>query len=261
MKSIAMYIIITYVLLLLFAYFISDLMIFFPPRAQYKDSPEFIRLKTSDGEYIFAYYLPNKNAKYTVLVSHGNAEDLGYLYSFLHEMHAHGFSVLGYDYHGYGLSGGKPTERNTYLDIDAAYDYLTKDLHIAPENIISFGHSVGAAVALDLAVRRPVAAVILQGAFVTAFRVVTNFPLIPFDKYDNLKKIAQLKYPLLMIHGTADAIIPFWHGQKLYEAASVSKQFYAVKNAGHNDIVITAGEEYWDVIANFIQQKIGHKSD
>ena len=259
MKLIAVNIIIAYVLLALFAYFVSDHMIFFPPRSGYKDSHGFIKVMTADGESIFAYYLPNKNAKYTLLVSHGNAEDIGYMIPFFQQMYKHGLSVFAYDYHGYGLSSGKPTEHNTYLDVDAAYDYLTKVLRIAPENIISYGHSVGAAVALDLAVRKPVAAVILQGAFVAAFRVITRIPLLPFDKFDNLKKIGVLKSPLLMIHGTADNVIPYWHGQKLYDAAKVSKQFYSVKNAGHNDIVIASGEEYWNTINDFIQQYLAEK--
>jgi len=259
MKLMIIDIFIAYAALLLFAYFVSDSMIFVPPRASYQDSSEFIKLLTADGKKIFACYLPNKNAKYTILISHGNAEDIGYMLPFLIEMHAHGFSVFAYDYHGYGLSSGKPTEQNTYFDINAAYDYLTKELHIAPENIISYGHSVGAAVALDLAVRKPVAGVILQGAFVTAFRVMTRAPLVPFDKFDNLKKIRLLKCPLLMIHGTVDNVIPFWHGEKLYHVASAPKEFYIVKNAGHNDVVVAAGEEYWQTIANFVRQNITKK--
>jgi abhydrolase domain-containing protein 17 len=84
--------------------------------------------------------------------------------------------------------------------------------------------------------------------------VVTRIPIIPFDKFDNLKKITQLHCPLLIIHGTSDTIIPFWHGEKLYKAATVPKQFYVVKDAGHNDLVMIAGEEYWQTIANFIKQ-------
>ncbi|EKE01333.1 MAG: Phospholipase/carboxylesterase superfamily [uncultured bacterium] len=256
MKALITNIIVVYTMLLLIAYFVSDYMIFLPPRAGYKNTTDFLRLTTSDSETIFALYLPNKNAKYTILVSHGNAEDIGYLLPFLQAMHDHGFAVFAYDYHGYGLSGGKPTERNAYLDINAAYDYLTKNLNIIPENIVVYGHSVGAAVALDLAVREPVAAVIMQGAFITAFRVMTYVPIIPFDKFDNLKKITQLKCPLLMIHGTVDGVIPFWHGRKLYNAAQVPKQFYQVKNAGHNDVLMAAGEEYWQVIGDFIKQEL-----
>lgn len=259
MKLIITNIFIIYIALLFLAYFISDSMIFLPPRAGYQNSPELTKLLTADGTSIFAYYLPNKNAKYTLLVSHGNAEDIGYMLPFLIEMRDHGFAVFAYDYHGYGLSGGKPTETNTYLDIDAAYAYLTQDLHIAPESIIVYGHSIGAAVTLDLAVRQPVAGVILQGAFVTAFRVMTRIPLFPFDKYNNLKKIKLLKSPLLMIHGGIDGIIPIWHGKKLYDEAVVPKEFYVVKNAGHNDVAVKASEEYWQTITNFIRRNISEK--
>lgn len=254
MRFIITNVLIAYIALLGIAYFLSDQMIFIPPKSGYYDSEQYLKLTTADHNTIFASYLPHKNAKYTILFSHGNAEDIGYLQPFFKKMHQSGFAVFGYDYHGYGLSTGKPTERNTYLDIDAAYDYLTKVLHVSPENIIVFGHSVGAAVSLDLAVRKPVAAVILQGAFVTAFRVVTKIPIIPFDKFANLRKIKQLQQPLLMIHGTNDTIIPFWHAQKLYGNAVSKKKFYVVKNAGHNDIVNVAGEEYWETISDFVRQ-------
>lgn len=253
MKTILPNIVIICGSILLFAYFVSDHMIFLPPRSGYENPEDFLKLTTADGETIYAVYLPNKAAKYTLLVSHGNAEDIGYLSPLLQEMRSHGFAVFAYDYHGYGLSTGKPTERNTYLDIDAAYNYLTNSLGVLPKNIVVYGHSVGAAVALDLAVREPVGAVILQGAFVTAFRVMTRIPLIPFDKFDNLKKIKQLKCPLLIIHGTVDNIVPLWHGKKLYHAATVPKYFYQVENAGHNDIVMVGGKEYWRTIQNFVR--------
>lgn len=242
-----------YIMFLVCAHFFSDYVTFFPPRPHYQDTAEFLKLTTADGETIFAVYLPNKKAKYTVLVSHGNAEDLGTVMPILRAMHDNGFSVFAYDYHGYGLSSGKPSEHSAYLDVNAAYDYLTKNLKVLPENIVSYGHSLGAAVALDLAVREPVAAVILQGAFTTAFRVVTRISIIPFEKYDNLKKIMQLKCPLLIIHGTADGIIAFWHGQKLYNEAQEPKQFYRVENAGHNDVLMVAGDEYWRVIKGFLR--------
>jgi fermentation-respiration switch protein FrsA (DUF1100 family) len=254
MKVIFINIVLFYAIFAVFALFVSDRMIFLPPRADYKDTPDFLKLTTSDGETIYAAYLPNEKAKYTLLVSHGNAEDIGRILPFLQEIHDRGFAVFAYDYHGYGLSSGKPTENNTYLDINAAYDYLTKNLNVAPKDIIIYGHSLGAAVALDLAVRKPVAAVILQGAFITAFRVMTYIPLLPFDKFDNLKKITQLKCPLLMIHGISDGIIPFWHGRKLYKEAYEPKQFYQVKGAGHNDVLSVAGEEYWQTLKDFVLQ-------
>jgi len=256
MKVLIINIVIAYISLILVGYFFSDRMIFIPPRSGYTKSPKFIELVTADSHRIFAYYLPNKNAKYTLLVSHGNAEDIGYMRPLFQEMHKHGFAVFSYDYHGYGEGTGTPTERNAYLDVDAAYDHLTKDLNVPPENIIAYGHSVGAAVTLDLAVRKPVAAVILQGAFLTAFRVVTKIPIMPFDKFKNIKKIKDLKCPLLMIHGTRDGVVPFWQGKKLYELAEAPKQFYAVGGAGHNNIMVVSGKEYWRMISSFISRYV-----
>ena len=256
MKALLINISIAYITLLLFAYVLADHMIFLPPSSGYTDSGEFIKLTTSDGEKIFAYYLPNKKAKYTLLVSHGNAEDIGYMRPFFEEMYKQGYSVFSYDYHGYGLSSGRPTEKNTYLDINAAYDYLTRVLNVSPDRIISFGHSVGAAVALDLAARKPVAGVILQGAFLTAFRVVTKIPIFPFDKFRNNRKIKNIKCPLLMIHGNRDRVIPFKHGKKLYDLALDPKVFYEVQGAGHNDILLVSGEKYWKVMSDFITKYI-----
>lgn len=253
-KAIIANVIIAYVMFVLFAYFVSDQMIFVPPAIKYQNLPEFIHLPTADGENITALYLPNQKAKYTILVSHGNAEDIISTLPMARALYAHGFSVLIYDYHGYGLSSGYPTEHNAYLDIDATYSYLTKIKHIAPSNIIVYGHSLGAAVALDLAIRQPVAAVILQGGFITAFRVITFLPLLPFDKFNNLEKITKLKCPILIIHGTRDMVVPFWQGKMLYEKALVFKQFYRVDGAGHSDVLAVAGKKYWQVVANFLQQ-------
>jgi abhydrolase domain-containing protein 17 len=249
-------VIIIYASLSSFAYFFSDSMIFFPPPTKYYNFKNLIKLPTADGSNICAYHLSNPDAKYTILVSHGNADDLGHMRSLLYEMRDQGYSVFAYDYHGYGLSEGKPSEANTYLDINAAYDYLTTNLHIEPENIILYGYSLGAAVTLDLAVRKPVAGVILSSAFTTVYRVVTHFPILPFDKFDNLKKIDLLKTPLLMIHGDHDSIVPIWHGRMLYDEANTTKKFYMVENAGHNDVIWVAGKEFWQTIANFIKQNI-----
>lgn len=251
-KSIITVVIIAYALLLVIAIFFANYFIFVPPRPGYSNEQDFIKLQTKDKTTIYAIYLPNKTSKYTLLVSHGNAEDIGYILPFLREMQHHGFSVLAYDYHGYGLSGGKPSEANSYNDIDAAYEYLVDVLHVRPQDIILYGRSLGAAVALDLAIRRPVGAIIMEGGFVSAFRVVTGFPLLPFDKFNNLQKISKLTIPVLFIHGLNDRIVYFWHGKKLFQTANQPKQLYVVANAGHNNVLVTAGEMYWKKINDFL---------
>jgi fermentation-respiration switch protein FrsA (DUF1100 family) len=256
MKTLLINLLIAYAAFMFIAYFFSDAMIFLPPRAGYKDNSGIIKLHTRDGAEISAVYLPNPKAKYTILVSHGNAEDIGYMYPLLEEMRDHGFAVFAYDYHGYGTSQGRASERNAYLDIDAAYLYLTQVLQVSPWHIIAYGRSVGAAVALDLAVRESVAALIMESPFVTAFRVLTRIPLMPFDKFDNLAKISKLDCPLLIIHGLRDSIVPIWHGKKLYELAKDPKQYFWVAKAGHNDVLFAAGADYWHALNGFVQTEL-----
>jgi len=244
-------VVIIYICLFLFAFFYSDKMIFVPERLNYKDPADIIKLKTANNETIVASYLNNPQAKYTILFSHGNTHDLGSAMGMAKDLYNMGFSVFLYDYLGYGLSSGKPSEQNSYLSINAAYDYLTQNLKIKPSNIILYGHSLGAAVSLDLAVRQPAAALILQGPFISAFRVKTRITLIPFDKFNSLAKVVKLKMPLMVIHGTNDKTIPFWHGKKLYDTANTDKYFYVISGAGHSPDLDTA--EYKQEIQKFLK--------
>jgi alpha-beta hydrolase superfamily lysophospholipase len=252
--SLLFQIVMIYFILACFAYFFSNKLIFQKPRSGYRDSESVIKLKTRDGALISAVYFSNERAKYVILFNHGNATDIGYSVPLFQMLYHAGFSVLAYDYHGYGTSQGSPTESNAYQDVDAAYDYLTKDLQIEPDRIIAYGESVGAALAIDLASRKKVAGVIAQSPFVTAFRVITSIPLFPFDKFNNLKKLKQISCPMLVIHGTRDLVIPVWHGKKVYKRANPPKYSYWVQGAGHNDIFLIAGERYLEVLDEFVSK-------
>lgn len=238
--------------LMLLAYVFANRFIFHPPQSNYRDTNEIIKLKTANGAVISAIYLQNPQAKYTLLVSHGNAEDLGSIYPWLEQLKAHGFSVFAYDYQGYGTSTGKPTETHVYQDINAAYEYMTHDLKIPPQKIILYGRSLGAGAAIDLAARHKVAGVIAEGAFVSIFRVITIMPLLPFDKFNNLVKIKDIHAPILFIHGMRDYTVAVWHGKKLFVAANEPKQALWVEGAGHNNVVAVAGEKYWQAITQFV---------
>jgi fermentation-respiration switch protein FrsA (DUF1100 family) len=102
-----------------------------------------------------------------------------------------------------------------------------------------------------LAARKPAAGVILQSPFVSAFRVVTHVPLLPFDRFRNYKEIRQVRSPILIIHGEQDSVVPFWHGKKLYDLAAQPKQFFAVPRADHNDLDLIAGPNYPKAIQSF----------
>lgn len=249
--SIIVGLVLSYIGLLLYGTMFAERMIFLPPVSGYRDTNSTVKLRSHDGVEISATYLPNPEATYTILFSHGNAEDLGTLAPEMESIRELGFSVFAYDYHGYGTSGGKATEKNAYEDIDAAYDYLTQVLKVPPDRIIAHGRSLGAAVAIDLASRKPLGGLIVESSFVSAFRVVTGYRIFPFDKFRNLDKIGQVSCPVLVIHGRQDEVIPFWHGEQLFEMANEPKTNFWVDGAGHNNLKPVAGTQYVRTLHSF----------
>lgn len=241
----------SYVGLFFYGTMFSDRIIFQPPQTDYRDTNATIKLKSRDGVQISAVHLPNPQATYTILFSHGNAEDLAALFFELEDIRAMGFSVFAYDYHGYGTSRGKATEQNAYEDEEAAYDYLTQVLHIPADRIIAHGRSLGGALAIDLASRKPLAGLIVESSFLSAFRVLTRYPIFPFDKFRNLDKITQVRCPVLIIHGREDEVIPFWHGERLFELANGPKMNFWVDGAGHNNLKPVAGQQYLQTMLAF----------
>jgi fermentation-respiration switch protein FrsA (DUF1100 family) len=233
-------IIILYIALVAYAYFFSDRLMFQPHPSSYRDGKDVLKLTTSSGKKISAIYLPNNSARYTLLVSHGNAEDLGDDREWLHDLRREGFSVFAFDYEGYGTSEGKPSERALYDDEFAAYDFLAINLATPPDRILIYGRSIGGGPAIHLAARRPAAGLILQSAFVSAFRVFTRVPLLFFDRFPNSREIRHVHCPVLVMHGTADSIISFWHGKELFRKANEPKQFFAIQDADHNDVVASS---------------------
>lgn len=242
-----------YACLCIYAYFFTDRIIFLPQPSSYEDSNRILKLTTKDGAKISAVYLPNPQAKFTILYSHGNAEDLGDIQFVLEELRSLGFAVFSYDYRGYGTSQGKPTETTTYKDIDAAYNYLTQQLGVNPKKIILYGRSVGGGPSVDLASRKPVGGLILENTFVSTFRVATQITIVPFDKFNNIAKIKKVRSPILIMYGKADRVIPFWHGEKLFATANEPKRVLVSETAGHNDFREVAGKKYDRALQEFTQ--------
>src|SRR5258708_23159642 len=244
LKRMLLWIAAIYLALLIVAVFMSNGMIFLPHPASYRDNPDTVKLTSENGNKISAVYLPNPSARFTLLISNGNAEDLGDGRFWHEDLRRAGFSVFAYDYQGYGTSQGKPTEQNSYDDEEAAYDYVTKQLKVPPERIIIYGRSVGTGPAVHLAHRKPAPGMIVKCPFISAFRVLTKVPLLPFDKFPNSKDIRRVHCPVLVIHGTADQVIAFWHGQEIYSLANQPKQSYWVQGPDHNDLEFVAGAHY-----------------
>jgi len=243
----------SYAAIAVFALIFAERMIFPRPSSSYQDNDQIIKLPLDNGEVFTALYLPNPKAEFTLLYSHGNGEDIGHLLPLFEIYHQFGFAVFAYDYPGYGTSEGRPTVKNTYEAIDAVYQFLTDDLEIAPAKIIAYGRSVGVGPSVHLAGRRPLGGLIIESAFVSAFRVMTRIPILPWDKYNNLKKLPSVDCPLLVIHGTDDEVIAFWHGQALFERANSPKEYFWVQGAGHNNLLDFSGKVYWETIGKFAQ--------
>ena len=251
LRSALLVIILTYIGLLLCGVMLGDQLIFQPPRTEYTDTTTTLKIRSRDGVQISAVYLDNPKATYTLLFSHGNAEDLGTLSPTLDSLRRLGFGVFAYDYHGYGTSGGKANEQNAYDDEEAAYQYLVSVVKVPADHIIAFGRSLGGAMAIDLAARQSMAGLVVESSFLSAFRVVTRYPILPFDKFRNIDKITQVRCPVLVIHGRKDEVVSFWHGLRLFESANQPKMNLWVEGAGHNDVAEVAGSEYEQALRDF----------
>jgi abhydrolase domain-containing protein 17 len=236
----------------LLAHFISEKIIFQPQASSYRDTEQIIKLSSANGVQISATYLHNPEARFTILFSHGNAEDIGTALPTLERLKAMGFSVFAYDYQGYGTSSGVPSEDNAYQDVEAAYNYLNDNLNIPADRIIAYGRSLGGAVAVELAQKRHLGGLIIEGSFTTAYRVVTKIPLFPFDKFKSISKIKQVRCPVLIIHAKKDEVVPFSHGEKLFLEANEPKASFWVEEAGHNNLLQVAGKNYEKALLEFL---------
>ena len=211
--------------------------IYFPPRYPEGFPPadlaplhvEDVRLTTQDNVRLNAWYLLSPGSQKALLWFHGNAENIGHGLGRLAFYSRLGVNVLAVDYRGYGRSGGSPNEAGVYRDADAAYDYLVQIRHVRPKNIIVFGHSLGGAVAIDLASRRECGGLIVQSSF-TSIRDMARrtfgiplFEYIPKSRLDSLAKIQQVRAPIFIVHGTRDETVPFSMGQRLSTAAPEPK--------------------------------------
>lgn len=253
--------VLVYLALALAAWCLADPLIFPAPKANYTPDQFPLRLQTADGSTIQAHCLRGEPDQVLVLYSHGNAEDLGTIEDLITPFAIRGYSVLAYEYPGYGHSPGRASEKSTCQAAEAALQYALETLGFSHQRIVLYGRSIGSGPSLYLATRHPVGGVILEGAFVSVFRVVTRLPLFPGDRFPNLKRIRQLTCPVLLIHGRRDRTVPFWHGSALHRAARSPKYQLWIDDAGHNNIIEKAGARYWQAIAGFITTVQSNQSE
>ncbi|XP_037530691.1 alpha/beta hydrolase domain-containing protein 17A [Nematolebias whitei] len=222
------------------------------------DTMEVFVTRSSRGNRVGCMYIRcAPSARFTVLFSHGNAVDLGQMSSFYIGLGTRiNCNIFSYDYSGYGVSTGKPTEKNLYADIDAAWHALRTRFCISPENIILYGQSIGTVPTVDLASRYECAAVVLHSPLTSGMRVA--FPETKktycFDAFPNIEKVSKITSPVLIIHGTEDEVIDFSHGLALFERCPKAVEPLWVEGAGHNDVELYS--QYLDRLRRFIGQEL-----
>jgi len=244
----------TYLSGVIYAASFADKMIFPHVPPSYTDGSDTFKLKASDGETITATYLEAPGSRRVLLYSHGNGVDIGMIRQYLQTFQTAGISVLAYDYPGYGTSTGQASENGVYAAADAVYMHATQTLNFAPEQITLYGRSLGSGPSCWLAERYPIDRLILDGAFSSTFRVMTRIKVLPWDKFDNLKRLrSSITCPTLIIHGDEDQTVPFEHAKQNWKALKGVKQKLWVKGAGHNNLRQVAGAIYWDTVLPFIK--------
>ncbi|XVE72108.1 hypothetical protein DITRI_Ditri11bG0011800 [Diplodiscus trichospermus] len=190
-----------------------------------RDSVDVLKLRTRRGNDIVAVHIKHPKASATLLYSHGNAADLGQMFELFVE----------YDYSGYGQSTGKPSECNTYADIEAAYKCLKEQYGVKDEQLILYGQSVGSGPTVDLASRLPnLRGVVLHSPILSGMRVL--YPVKRtywFDIYKNIDKIGAVNCLVLVIHGTADEVVDCSHGKQLWELCKHKYDPLWVNGGGH----------------------------
>lgn len=225
---------------------------------------ESVFLSMPREETIHGWWIPAPSPDAPVLLYlHGNGGNVGANLPRVERYYAIGFSVFLIDYRGYGLSEGRfPSESRMYEDAETAWHYLVNQREIPPEQLYVFGHSLGGAIALELATRQPrIPGLVIEGSFTSMINMARyrgSYSWLPINwlltqRFNSLRKLPSLNIPILFMHGTDDPIVPAEMSQKLYQAASGRKELWLVETAGHNNVASVAGEAYEKRIWRFLQ--------
>jgi fermentation-respiration switch protein FrsA (DUF1100 family) len=200
-----------------------------------------VALTTRDGLTLLSWYRPPQPDRPVVLYLHGNGGHIGYRAERVRRLAAAGCGALMLEYRGYGGNPGAPSERGFYADADAAMAFLD-GRGIAPQRVVVWGESLGSAVAVYLAARRRLAAVVLEAPFTSVAAVARrHYPFVPTstlvrDRFDALSRIDRVDSPLLVLHGGRDAIVPIRFGLALLARAPGPKEGWFEPRAGHQDL-------------------------
>ena len=232
-----------------------------PPSPALRLPVQRVQFFTDDHLKLVAWSIPAEPpSEWWLLICHGNAGNLSEFERPLHYagLRQLGLNLLAFDYRGYGESEGAPNEAGLYRDADAAYRYLREDRSVPASRIIIFGHSLGSAVAIDLASRVPSAGLIVEGALTSAVdRGAELYPYIPVrwiaaSRFSSLDKISRVSVPKLFLHAVRDEVIPLSHGQRVYQKAGEPKRFVELQG-DHSDAFEADSARYFGAITEFLK--------
>jgi fermentation-respiration switch protein FrsA (DUF1100 family) len=242
-------------------YFLANRAIYYPSKypqgfwdLQSQIGASDVWLDTPDGVRLHAWWVRREDSRLVTLFLHGNAGNVTHRIPHIREIVAAGSSILVPDYRGYGKSEGRPTEKGLYTDSETAFRYLL-GLGYRRRQIILHGESLGTAVAVELAGRRPCGGLVLEAPFTSGSDVAGSVlpvlgPML-VHSYDSVPRMRWILAPKLFLQGDRDDIVPLRFGQALYAAAQAPKSFWVVEGAGHNNIVETAGSHYREHLESF----------
>lgn len=218
-----------------------------------------VYFNTADGTELHGWFIPSGKAySDTILFCHGNAGNMGDRVEVIKLLNDLDLNVFIFDYRGYGNSKGTPSENGTYLDAAAAYEKSLEMKGVHHDNIVLYGRSLGAAVAIDLALKNDAKGLIIDGAFSSTGDMAKDmYSFLPIKvslwiRYDNMSKIGKVKMPKLIIHSADDEIVPFHHGKELFEEAADPKEFYRMRGE-HSDAIFMYEDEYKIRLESFLK--------
>lgn len=218
-----------------------------------------ITLRTADGLSLLSWYLPPRDGRPVIAYFHGNGGHIGYRAERLRQFARDGYGVLMAEYRGYGGNPGTPSETGLVADGAAALDFLGGE-GITPNRLVVYGESLGSGVAVALAAQREVASLILEAPFTSVAEVAQHhYSFIPAsalvrDRFDSLARIAEVRAPILVLHGERDRVVPLRFGRALFDAVPEPKELWLAREAGHEDLVRYGA---FEAVLDFLQRRVG----
>ncbi len=222
-------------------------------------SYEKVILETVDRVKLSGWFIPAENCRGVVLFCHGNAGNISHRLESIQIFNRLEFSTLIFDYRGYGESGGRISERGTYIDAEAAWNYLIRQREVTQDDIVIVGRSLGGSIAAWLAQGRMPKGLIIESTF-TSIRDIGSelYPYIPVKlvsrfSYNTLDYLEDVNCPVLIVHSMDDELIPVEHGRKLFNAAKEPKEFLEIKGT-HNDGIMESRKNYVEGLSSFMSK-------